>query len=162
MLSQFKICEARGDGRVNGRIPILIENGNLKLNDAFLYSSPGAGGNIKVSKTGNLFDSIPKDSPQFSGIDLTAEALKDFSYNWSKISLNNEGDDMLLKIEFSGKPANPLPFTFNKDINAFTRVEADAQGSEFKEMKLDLNCRFPFNTVMRYIRTIKDFFKKGE
>jgi hypothetical protein len=162
MLSQFKICEARGDGRVNGRIPILIENGNLKLNDAFLYSSPGAGGNIKVSKTGNLFDSIPKDSPQFSGIDLTAEALKDFSYNWSKISLNNEGDDMLLKIEFSGKPANPLPFIFNKDINAFTRVEADAQGSEFKEMKLDLNCRFPFNTVMRYIKTIKDFFKKGE
>jgi hypothetical protein len=162
MLSQFKVCEALGDGRVNGRIPILIENGSLKLNDAFLYSSPGAGGNIKISKTGNLFDSIPKDSPQFSGIDLTAEALKDFNYNWSKISLNNEGDDMLLKIEFSGRSASPLPFMFNKDINAFTRVEADAQGSEFKEIKLDLNCRFPFNTVMRYIKTVKDFFKKGE
>jgi hypothetical protein len=160
LLSEFGVCEASGDGRVNGRIPVLLEGNSIKFDDAFFYSTPGTSGNIKVSKAGSFVSNIPKDGEQFSSIDLTLEALKDFKYDWSKISLNNDGDDLVAKLEFLGCPNRPLPFRFDKQLAAFVRVEANSSGSNFQEIKLDLNCRLPFNAIMSYINVFKDFFKE--
>jgi len=159
LLNEFGICEADGEGRMNGRIPISFDGNKIDFDDAFFYSSPGVGGNIKVRKAGSFTSGIPTEGAQFSSIDLTLEALKDFNYDWSKISIDSEGEDIIAKIEFLGRPSGPLPFNFDRRIGAFSRVEAGSRGSLFQQIKLDLNCRFPFNDIMSYINVLKKIIK---
>ncbi len=162
MLRELGICEAGGDGRVNGRVPVVFDGGRIDFDDAFFYSSPGTGGNIKVRKAGEFMSDIPAEGAQFSSMDLTLEALKDFDYDWSRISVDSEGDEIVAKLEFLGRPSGPLPFRLDRQTGVFSRVEASSQGSTFEEIKLDLNCRFPLNAIMRYIKVFKSFLtEKG-
>jgi hypothetical protein len=48
-----------------------------------------------------------------------------------------------MRLQFDGKPANPLPFIYKKEIGSFIRVEAGAQGSIFQGIGLDVNLRLP-------------------
>ncbi|HRR29318.1 MAG TPA: YdbH domain-containing protein, partial [Victivallales bacterium] len=75
MLSEFGLCEGSGDGRVNGKVPFIIEGNDIEFKDAFFYSTPGTGGNIKVQKATALKDSINLQGEQLSPVDLTFEAL---------------------------------------------------------------------------------------
>ncbi len=159
MLREFGVCEAGGDGRVNGRVPVVFDGGRIDFDDAFFYSSPGIGGNIKMRKAGEFMSGIPAEGSQFSSMDLTLEALKDFDYDWSKISVDSEGEEIVAKLEFLGRPSGPLPFRLDRQTGAFSRVDASSQGSTFEEIKLDLNCRFPLNATMRYIKAFKGFLQ---
>jgi hypothetical protein len=83
-------------------------------------------------------------------VDLAREALKDYAYSWAKLGLASEGEDFVMRLQFDGKPANPLPFVYKKEIGSFIRVEAGAQGSIFQGIGLDVNLRLPLNQLLQY------------
>lgn len=156
ILDQFGIAKAEGSGTVNGRLPIRYENGNLTFDNGFLYSAPGEGGVIHVFGLDVLDIGIPQNTPQYSQIGFINAVLKDFNYNWVKISLVTKGEDLFLQMSFDGKPMNPLPFTYNKRFGSFSKVEATGKGGIYNPVHLDINFRLPINKIMYYGKSIGD------
>jgi len=150
VLEQLGAAQAKGDGTVSGRIPLRIENGRLIFGNGFLFSSPGDGGTIRLRGTEALTKGIPPGTPQYIQFALAEEALKDFEYKWAKVTLMTEGNDLVAHLELDGKPAQPLPFVFNKELGFFARAEAGSQGSVFQGIKLDVNFRLPINQLLHY------------
>ncbi len=150
LLKQLGQIEALGQGSVNGRIPITLNQGKITFNDGFLYSTPNQTGNIKL-KSGNVLTAgIPTDSPQFAQLDLAREALKDYQYKWAKLKLNSQNDELILNLKFDGKPNLPLPFVYKKELGGFARISAAGPGSHFQGIRLDINLRFPLNHILQY------------
>ncbi len=150
ILEQLGSVNAKGTGTVNGRVPVQWSNNKFRFDDGFLYSTPGVDGKIRMSGTEILTRGIPMDTPQFAQIDLAAEALKDFDYKWAKLGLITEGENLLLKLQFDGKPARPLPFVYKAEYGGFVRVDAKSKGSLFQGIELDVNLRLPLNRLLEY------------
>jgi hypothetical protein len=150
IMEQFGVARATGNGAVNGTIPIALSKGRFTFGEGFLYSTPGDGGNIHVTGTEALSAGLPPDSEQYMQMEIAREALKDFKYEWAKMTLSTEDADMVMKLQFDGKPANTLPFVYKKDIGKFIKLETDVQGSEFQGISLDINFRVPLNEILKY------------
>lgn len=160
LLEQFGAADAEGTGTVSGKIPIRYQNQKWSVADGFLFSSPGEGGQIRVQGTEILTAGIPKNSPQYMQLEIAREALKDYNFDWAKLTVSTEGEDMLLKLQLDGKPAKTLPFAFSKDIGSFARVDAQAKGSTFQGIRLDVNFRLPLNKILQYKSIIQMMRKK--
>jgi hypothetical protein len=150
ILEQLGSVNAHGTGTVNGRIPIMIRKGNIHFDDGFLFSTPGEGGRIQLTGTDMLTQGIPTGTPQFAQVDLAREALKDYVYTWAKLGLISDDEDLVMRLQFDGKPANPLPFVYKKEMGRFVRVRAGSQGSVFQGIALDVNLRLPLNQLLQY------------
>ena len=150
ILEQFGAVNAQGNGTVNGRLPIRIKNGKIRFKDGFLFSTPGEGGTIRLTGTEILTAGIPANTPQYAQIELAREALKDYDYDWAKLNLMTEGENLLLRLQFDGKPARPLPFVYKKEIGGFAKVEAGSNGSVFQGISLDVNFKVPLDKILHY------------
>ena len=150
IMEQFGVARATGNGAVNGTIPITLSKGRFTFGDGFLYSTPGDGGNIHVTATEALTAGLPPDSDQYMQMEIAREALKDFKYEWAKMTLSTEDANMVMKLQFDGKPANALPFVYKKDIGKFIKLETGVQGSVFQGISLDINFRVPLNEILKY------------
>lgn len=150
ILEQLGSVNARGSGTVNGRIPIGYRDGNLRFDDGFLFSTPGETGQIQLTGTEFLTRGIPVGTPQFTQVELAQEALKDYAYTWAKLGLTSEGEEFVMHLQFDGRPANPLPFVYKKEIGGFVRIKAGADGSVFQGIGLDVNLRLPLNRLLQY------------
>jgi len=159
LLQQFGIAGAQGEGTVNGRIPLYIGKNSIRFVDGFLYSSPGEGGSVKVSAMDVLSAGIPKNTPQFAQVDFAAEALRNFQYNWVKLLLDSEGEDLVLQMQMDGKPVQSLPFTYDSQTGLLKRLEGSGQGID-QPIRLDVNFRLPLNRFLGYSGKIQDLMKK--
>jgi hypothetical protein len=150
ILLQLGAAEAQGKGTVSGRIPLAYAAGRWTFDDGFLYSSPGEGGKIKIQGTDKWLSAVPAGTPQYDQLRLAQEAIKDYDYNWAKLGFQTQGDDLLLQLNFNGQPANPIPFTFQKDSGKLARLEAHQTGGIQPEVYLTLNFRLPLGEVLHY------------
>jgi hypothetical protein len=150
ILEQLAVADARGDGTVNGSIPVSIERGRIHFQDGFLYSTPGDGGRISLHGTDALMAGIPKGTRQYFQVDLAREALKDFDYEWAKLRLVSEKETLRMRLQFNGKPGRILPFEYDETFGGFARVGADSRGSEFQGISLDVNFKVPLNDLLAY------------
>ena len=150
ILEQLSVADAKGEGTVNGTLPISIKKGRIRFNDGFLYSTPGDGGKISLSGADALMAGIPKGTRQFFQVDLAREALKDFDYKWAKLRLVSEEENLRMRLQFDGKPGRILPFEYDQDIGGFVRVGADSGGSDFQGISLDVNFLVPLNDLLEY------------
>ncbi|MBU4315792.1 MAG: YdbH domain-containing protein [Proteobacteria bacterium] len=150
ILMQFGAAEAEGKGTVNGRIPLAYTKGRWTFNDGFLYSSPGEGGRIKIQETEQWAASIPVNTPQFDQIQMARETVKNYEYNWAKVSLHTVGNDLMLSLNFNGQPAKPIPFAYQQDAGKFIQIKAGEGGGIRPEVFLDLNFKLPLNEVLHY------------
>lgn len=160
VFEQFGLQQAQGNGTAYGRIPLHYRAGSFHFNEGFLYSTPGEKGALQLYSADLLTAGIPQGTPQFAQLDLAAEALKDFSYDWARLRLDTQGDDLLLSLQMDGKPNAPLPFVFQKDIGGFVRIHGQAEGSKFQGIRLDVNFRLPLERILAY-RNLIDAIKNG-
>jgi hypothetical protein len=162
VLEQLGGFKGEGEGTVNGRIPIRYDKGKIRFNEGFLYSTPGDGGTIRLTGTDILMEGIPAGTPQFSQIDLAREALKDYQYDWAKLDINTELENLNLKLKLDGKPVGVLPFEYRQDFGGFVRVDADSPGSKFQGIRLDVNFNLPLEQVLQYGKRLQDIFKMSD
>ena len=161
VLEQFGAAAAEGGGTVNGRIPLQYAHGKISFDDGFLFSTPGEGGKIRITGSETLTAGIPPDTPQYVQMELASEALKDYDYSWAKLNITSQGDELLLQMQMNGKPARTLPFVYRKDIGGFVKIEADAKGSKFQGIRLDVNFRLPLNKLLQY-KNLINMIKKSD
>jgi hypothetical protein len=159
ILRQFGITTAEGEGTVSGRLPLLLGKGSIRFEDGFLYSSPGQGGSVKVAALDLLSAGIPSNTPQFAQVDFAAEALKNFKYEWVKLILNSEGNDLIMQMQMDGKPMQSLPFTYDTQTGLLQRAEGGSKGID-QPIRLDVNFRLPLNRFLGYSGKIQDIMEK--
>jgi hypothetical protein len=162
VLEQLGGVKGEGEGSVNGRIPVRYEDGKIIFDDGFLYSTPGDGGTIRLTGTDVLMTGIPRGTPQFSQIDLAREALKHYSYDWAKLEITTQRDNLYMQLKLDGKPVDALPFEYREEFGGFVRVDADSPGSRFQGIRLDVNFNLPLDQVLKYGKGFQDMFKLGK
>lgn len=158
LLEQIGSVKAEGSGTVNGRIPIEYRNNKLRFKDGFLYSTPGDGGSIRLTDTEILTAGIPPDTPQYAQLELARQALEDYDYKWVKLNLESREDILLMGMQLDGKPANPLPFVYRKELGRFARIEAGGEGSNFQGISLDVNFKVPLDKILHHGGALKKAF----
>jgi hypothetical protein len=159
-LEQFGMTQVHGGGTANGRIPVRWADGALTFDDGFLYSTPGEKGVLRVLGTEILTAGVPPGTPQYGQLDLASEALKDFAYEWAKVTMNTEGRELIVSLQLDGKPEKPLPFIFDRDVGGFARVSTNSPGSVFQGIRLDVNFRLPLDQLLQY-RQILELMNNG-
>ena len=152
---QLGVFDAEGGGTLSGRIPVVMKNTEIGFDNGFLFSTPGEGGRIFISNLDRMLAGIPKNTPEFSQLDLAGEALKNFEYKWVTLKLNTHGDTLAVNMQLDGKPVSALPFEYNRNLNSFIRVDAQSPGSNFQGIKLDVNLALPFNQAIEFGNNLK-------
>ena len=160
ILSQFSLAEAGGEGRMSGRVPIAYAKGKFFIDDGFLFSSPGEKGHLKIKKSNYLETTIPADVPHFSPLHFAGAAMADFEYNWAKLQIKSEGENLLLKLQVDGKPKEKLPFRFDARNNVFVRLDDESKGGIDQPIKLDVNFNVPVNEMFYYKDKLMPLFQK--
>jgi hypothetical protein len=149
VLEQFGAGQASGEGAVNGIIPLHWDKGRLSFEKGFLYSTPGKPGVIQLEGTQVLLSGLPPETPQHTQVDIATEALKDYTYQWAKLQVESQDENLLLKLQLEGKPNRLLPFAFDQQLGRFKRVSGQGQ-AEFKGIGIDLNFKSPLNKILHY------------
>jgi hypothetical protein len=150
LLEQLGLAQVEGGGAISGLIPVSLTDGRLTFKNAFLYSTPGEGGVIRVQGSEVLTAGIPPGTPQYNQVELARHALKDYDYKWAKITMNSVADDLLVQLQFDGKPAAALPFIYDPAAGGFVKTQAGRPGSVFQGIRLDVNVTLPLNRMLRY------------
>ena len=158
LLEQLGMARVEGGGAISGLIPVVLADGLLTFNNAFLYSTPGERSVVRVQGSEVLTAGIPPGTPQYNQVELARYALKDYDYEWAKITMNTEAEDLLVQLQFDGKPAEPLPFIYDPGAGSFVRTAPGQPGSVFQGIRLDVNVRLPLNRMLRY----RELFKRLE
>jgi hypothetical protein len=156
LLEQLGLAQAEGGGAISGLIPVALTDGLLTFNNAFLYSTPGEGGVIRVQGSEVLTAGIPPGTPQYNQIELARHALEDYDYQWAKITMNTVAENLMVQLQFDGKPAGPLPFVYDSGAGGFVKTAPDQPGSIFQGIRLDVNVSLPLNRMLRY----RELFKR--
>ncbi|GJQ24632.1 hypothetical protein BIY37_04630 [Candidatus Brocadia sapporoensis] len=145
LLQQFDIARAEGEGAVNGRIPVSYRDGKIKILDGFLYSTPGEGGTIRFH-TDTLLSGA-SGVQQSIQMQIAQEALKNFSYDWAKLSLQSRNEDLLISMQMDGRPAGPLPFGFSKKSGL---VKIEQPRANFQGIHFNINFKLPLDKMLYY------------
>jgi hypothetical protein len=161
ILKQLQAAEASGEGTVNGRIPVKIRNKRLRIMDGFLYSSPGQGGNIKLGHS-QVLDSTSELQRQAIDMAIAVAALKDFNYDWVKLSLNSENRNLLVVLDIHGRPAKVLNFGFDTGVGLYKTEEGSGYTASFESILFTINFSLPINRMLYYGKEVKDIMKGGE
>ncbi|MBI5063375.1 MAG: YdbH domain-containing protein [Desulfatitalea sp.] len=149
LLDQLGAAQGSGEGAVNGRIPLLWKNGELRFDNGFLYSTPGQTGTIRLSGTQTLLEGLAPGTAQHTQLDIASEALKDYSYNWARVDLRSEGELLLVSLKLDGKPNHLLPFAYDPQSGGFKRFSGQGQ-AEFQGINIDLNFKTPLREILHY------------
>jgi hypothetical protein len=145
LLSQLGISQTEGDGSLNGRLPLHFTGKEMIFDDGFLFSTPGNSGIVRFGNTEMLRQGMP-DIGQTAYLDYSIQAMENFSYNWTKLTFNSTGDDLLISMQIDGKPATPLPFGYQTG-----QLAPQAQGAGIQHpIRLDVNFHLPFNEMFKY------------
>ena len=154
LLAQFGIDQTEGQGSLNGRLPILINNKGLVFDDGFLFSTPGNSGIVRFNDTKQLRQGIP-DINKSAYLDYSMKALENFSYNWTKLSFNSLENDLLITMQLDGKPAEPLPFGYKKG-----QIIPSSKGPGLQHpIRLDVNFRLPLQDLFQYGKNIQSIME---
>lgn len=125
LMRQIKGFHGEASGRLHGKLPLFLKNGSeLRLKNAYLYSTPGETGSIRVADPSPILDNLAMSGVDQATCDNLGKALADLLYTVLKIDLKRDADGSLalgLKIEGSathGRTTVPVSFsvTFHGDL----------------------------------------------
>lgn len=146
LLAQFGIGADAGDNAaLNGTIPVSIRNGRIIFRNGFLYSTPGETGILKLVPNATV-NAMGQSSVEMS---FALSALKDFQYQWVKLTLNTAEDDLKLKFQVDGKPSGPLPFSIDPDSGRPVKTQGT---NRFQGIPLDVNVTIPLTKSLELYR----------
>ena len=158
LLDQFGFQGTEGEGSLNGKLPVKLSRDRLDFDDGFLFSTPGTGGIVRFSDTDLLRQGVGAVS-EAGFLNYTLQALEDFTYNWTKLSFNSAGDDLLLTLELDGKPSTALPFKF--DTKGMLVESEQGQGLQYP-IRLDVNFRVPLVDLFQIGQSINTIMESGQ
>ncbi len=158
LISQTGIAPATGSGSLYGKIPVRVNRNGIFFDRSYLYSLPGGGHNIRIEDTSKISGGMSPEVLEQTQMDFAVEALRSFDYNWVKLNLNTDERDLIVSLQFDGKPDRPLPFSYDEE-NGKLRRDPDGRAT-FQGLQLNINTRVPLNRVLRLNEKLKQLMEK--
>jgi hypothetical protein len=118
----------------------------LVIKSGFLHSDSEKGNKLTLVKTGNLLNGVDKGTAEYARLDLAGEALKDFEYKWSKLSLATDKGQLEVKMQIDGTSVKPLPFVYDQAEKSYIRT--DKASEELPEISLNIDKTVPLKTTI--------------
>lgn len=154
LLDQFGVGDAEGGGSLNGRLPVVISREGVEFDDGFLFSTPGDSGIVRFSNTQRLRQGMAA-MEKTTYLDYSLDALENFAYNWTKLTFDTEGEELLLTLQLDGKPAQPLPYGYQQG-----QIVKNPGGQGIQHpLRLDVNFRLPMRDLFRYGKSIQSLME---
>jgi hypothetical protein len=154
LLGQFGVGDAEGGGSLNGRLPVIISRDGIDFDNGFLFSTPGNSGIVRFKNTQKLRQGMA-GMGRTVYLDYSMDALENFSYNWTKLTFNTVGEELLLQLQLDGKPAEPLPYGYQEG-----QIARSSEGGGIQHpIRLDVNFRLPMRELFRYGKNIQSFME---
>lgn len=124
VMNQVKDFRGEATGRLHGKLPLFLTNGEeLRLKNAYLYSTPGVPGTIKIRDASPILDNLAAGGVDAGTRQNLEKALANLDYNVLKLDLKREEEGMALGLKLegtatSGKTTVPVNFavTFRGDF----------------------------------------------
>ena len=143
-LTQIGLGQISGSGSINGTIPVVLVQktdafgkakiDNVYFEDAFLFSTPGEDGLIKGE-----IDEALMDASTGIEMELSRDALKDFTYSWVRMRMLSTGPDkenLKLELQLDGHPNRALYYAFDENTASFVKSPTPCI---FQGIRLDTN-----------------------
>lgn len=150
ILNLFNGVKARGNGTLNGRLPLFFSKGRLRVEKGLLISAPGEGGIIRLSASTLLKSGISPENFSSAELDFAATALKRFRYDWARLDVNSNKDILDVRLKIKGRPADPLPFSYNKNGMIVRNSRESNKGGIVHPVQLDVNFFLPVDKLFHY------------
>ncbi len=159
LVSQLGLCKATGDGVLFGKIPVKWSaRRGVSFDASYLYSRPGGSSTIRLTEPEKLAGGMADAALRKTQLDFALEALRDFTYDWARIYLTPEGDDLQLSLQFDGKPNQPLPFAYDEQTGQLRRDPAAR--AVFEGIQLNVNTHLPLNRLLQLNETFRQLSEK--
>ena len=129
---------------------------NIYFEDAFLFSTPGEDGLIK----GDIDEAL-MDAESGIEMELTKDALKDFSYSWVRMRMQSIGPDkenMKLELSLDGRPNRALYYAFDEKTASFIKSPTPCI---FQGIRLDTNVNM-YGKAMELADYFQKIFSRAE
>lgn len=149
LLQQLGIGNDQGEGRISGSIPVMISKDEIRFRDAFLYSTPGENGSIKMLAN----ESISAAAAASDQLSFALDALQDFDYSWVKLNLSSEKEMLRVALQTDGKPVNRL-YYIPKD-GSLVKSEV---ANEFQGLNLNANLNIPLTNTLKTYKQMQKIF----
>lgn len=158
LIRQTGVAAASGSGALYGKIPVRVNRNGIFFDRSYLYSLPGEAHKIRIEDAGTMAGGMSKQALEQAQMEFAVEALKSFDYNWVKLQLNTDEQDLIISLQFDGKPDRPLPFSYDEENG---RLQRDPEGkATFQGIQLNINTRLPLNRVLRLNEKLKQLMEK--
>ena len=140
-LRHIKGFNGEASGRLHGKLPLYIKNGcEVKLGEAYLFSTPGETGTIKLSDPEPLVENLALAGVQEDSRENLARALANLAYTALGIRLTPEDkDSMALSLKLDGSSTHgettvPVSFnvTFHGDLEQILNTGIKASTGKLK------------------------------
>lgn len=123
MLAHIRGFNGHASGRLHGKVRLFVREGGkaIRLSDAFLYSTPGETGKLKMTNPKTVTDSLALACIDRSTQDNVANALTDLDYSVLRFDLKRlEGKNATLGVRIEGSATRgelTVPVNLNLNIN---------------------------------------------
>ena len=154
LLEQFGIGSDAGDNAaLNGTIPLRLRNGRLIIRNGFLYSTPGETGTLRFTP----HDTVKALRSASTEMAFIQAALHKFLYNWTRLTMNTEGELLLVKFQADGRPADPLPFGIDEKTGKIAFIKGK---NRFQGITPELNFKIPLRDTLDLYQSFNKFLNR--
>ena len=127
VLSHMSCFHGEASGRLHGKLPVFLKDGKtLRIKDAYLFSTPGEKGNLRITDAKPILDNLGHGGVDKATRDNLEKVLANLDYDILKVELKRgkDGEDSSLGFKIEGSathgattvPVN-LDVTFHGDID---------------------------------------------
>ena len=123
VLTHVRGFAGQASGRLHGKVRLFVREGGkaIRLSDAFLYSTPGEIGKLKMAEPKTVTDNLAMAGIDPSTQDNVANALTDLDYSVLRFDLKRlEGKNATLGVRIEGSATRgelTVPVNLNLNIN---------------------------------------------
>ena len=132
---------ARATGRVNGRFPVRIDDGGLRLGTGWLQLKPGVYGEIQFNANGLLTGGASPNSPSYAVLKKVESGLLKLKINELRLDIRppNAPPGRSAQLHLAGEPVDP-------DVKAPVVLDLNVNGPLEKLINLGLDSRLSFGS----------------
>jgi len=150
VLAACGVKDVSAGGELNGRMPVRWTADGLSIDRGFLFTTPGRSGTFSFGTAKVAEGILPPGSLEQGQVGLVTAALAEFNYDWITLTLNSEGENLLVVVEMAGTPANILPYEYDSGTGTYVKTALRPGRGIRQTMRFNLNLTVPMNQLLCY------------
>ncbi len=130
------------DAFVGGIIPFSVKDSKVLISGASLATETSNRGFLCMNDDWSKYIKPDADRSQISKKEFTAAALKQFNYNWIRLTVTTTPEMSNIDLDIDGYPGKALPFKYNAKTKVYEQIPSEELGIN-NDMTIKTKFRIP-------------------